>query len=57
MWWNDVARTRDEIGRAHADWSAHAERFGSVASRLARIDGPPPPWPGGGASKSRRTRR
>jgi redox-sensitive bicupin YhaK (pirin superfamily) len=27
MWWNFVARTRDEILTAHADWAAAAERF------------------------------
>ena len=32
MWWNFVARTRDEIVGAHADWTAAAERFGTVAS-------------------------
>lgn len=44
MWWNYVARTRDEITAAHQDWTAGAERFGRVASPLARIDVPGPPW-------------
>ena len=44
MWWNYVARTRDEITAAHADWSAAAERFGHVDSPLPRIDTGPPPW-------------
>jgi redox-sensitive bicupin YhaK (pirin superfamily) len=44
MWWNYVARSRDEITAAHADWTAAADRFGRVDSALPRIDGPPPPW-------------
>ncbi len=44
MWWNYVARTRDEVSAAHADWTAASERFGQVASPLPRIDVPPPPW-------------
>lgn len=44
MWWNFVARTRDEMIKAHADWTAQAERFGLVASDLARIEVAPPPW-------------
>ena len=44
MWWNFVARTQDEIVRAHADWTAQADRFGTVDSPLPRIDVGPPPW-------------
>ena len=44
MWWNYVARTQDEISRAHDDWTARGDRFGTVDSRLARIDVDPPPW-------------
>ena len=44
MWWNFVARTRDEITAAHRDWSAGAERFGHVDSRLPRYEVGPPPW-------------
>jgi redox-sensitive bicupin YhaK (pirin superfamily) len=44
MWWNYVARTRDEVGAAHRDWSARSERFGTVASELEPIDVGPPPW-------------
>lgn len=44
MWWNFVARTREEITAAHADWTAASERFGRVASGLPRIDVDPPPW-------------
>jgi quercetin 2,3-dioxygenase len=44
MWWNFVARTQDEITRAHADWIAAADRFGTVTSSLPRIEVGPPPW-------------
>lgn len=37
MWWNDVARTPDEVQQAHEDWEAGADRFGTVASRLDRV--------------------
>jgi redox-sensitive bicupin YhaK (pirin superfamily) len=44
MWWNFVARDRDELTRAWRDWNERTERFGHVASPLARIEAPPPPW-------------
>ena len=44
MWWNFVARTREEILTAHADWTAATERFGHVASPWRRIEVDPPPW-------------
>jgi redox-sensitive bicupin YhaK (pirin superfamily) len=44
MWWNYVARTRDEVLTAHDQWTAGDDRFGEVASPLARIDVDPPPW-------------
>jgi quercetin 2,3-dioxygenase len=44
MWWNFVARTRDEVATACHDWQTHADRFGRVDSELARIDAPPLPW-------------
>ncbi|MGF1666251.1 MAG: pirin family protein [Acidimicrobiia bacterium] len=45
MWWNFVARTRDELDRAYRDWQAHdTDRFGPVPSSLRRIDAPAPPW-------------
>ncbi len=46
MWWNYVARDREEITTAHAQWTAADERFGRVASPLARVDVGPPPWTG-----------
>lgn len=44
MWWNYVARTRDEIVEAHRQWTDHDERFGTVDSPLSRIDTHGPPW-------------
>jgi redox-sensitive bicupin YhaK (pirin superfamily) len=46
MWWNYVARTRDEITAAHRDWIAGHCRFGEVRSPLGRMEAPPPPWAG-----------
>ncbi len=44
MWWNFVARTRDEIDEAQREWQAGADRFGRVESTLDRIDAPTPQW-------------
>lgn len=45
MWWNFVARTKEEITEAWRAWQAHDhDRFGPVVSKLARIDAPAPPW-------------
>jgi redox-sensitive bicupin YhaK (pirin superfamily) len=44
MWWNYVARTREEIIAAHQEWSSQSPRFGTVNSPLARMDTPGPPW-------------
>lgn len=44
MWWNFVARTRDEIAQAHSDWMGGDDRFGVVDSPLARIPVGAPPW-------------
>jgi redox-sensitive bicupin YhaK (pirin superfamily) len=46
MWWNFVARSRDEIALAYRQWQQGDERFGGVPSRLARITAPAPPWLG-----------
>jgi quercetin 2,3-dioxygenase len=40
MWWNFVGRTRDEVAEAGRDWNAGHDRFGTVASPLARIPAP-----------------
>jgi quercetin 2,3-dioxygenase len=41
MWWNFVARTREEISAARADWQSH-QRFGEVAAYNGpRLDAPP----------------
>ena len=44
MWWNFVARTRDEIDAAYASWEAGDDRFGTVASALPRIPARAPYW-------------
>lgn len=44
MWWNFVARTRDEISEAHRDWTTASARFGHVDSQLPRYEIGPPPW-------------
>ena len=47
MWWNFVARTKEEITQAWRDWQAHNEdRFAPVQSELSRIDAPRPFWVG-----------
>jgi redox-sensitive bicupin YhaK (pirin superfamily) len=44
MWWNFVARTRDEVSAARRQWAADDDRFGDVRSGLRRIEVDPPPW-------------
>jgi len=45
MWWNFVARSHEEITAAYRAWQAQDDdRFAPVASRLARIPSPAPPW-------------
>jgi redox-sensitive bicupin YhaK (pirin superfamily) len=44
MWWNFVARTRDEVTLAYEQWQAGGERFGTVRSDLPRIPANPPIW-------------
>jgi len=47
MWWNFVARTRDEVTEAWRDWQAgDTDRYPEFASVLDRIDAPRPPWLG-----------
>jgi redox-sensitive bicupin YhaK (pirin superfamily) len=44
MWWNFVARSRDEIDGAYASWDGQDDRFGRVASTLPLIAARPPFW-------------
>jgi quercetin 2,3-dioxygenase len=44
MWWNFVARRREEIEEAWDDWETGADRFGAVASELERIAAPGLQW-------------
>lgn len=45
MWWNFVARDRDELTDAWEAWEARdTDRFGPVPSALPRIEAPRPPW-------------
>jgi quercetin 2,3-dioxygenase len=44
MWWNFVARTRDEVTEARRQWAEGDSRFGSVRSKMSRIEVGPPPW-------------
>ncbi len=44
MWWNFVARTREEIDAAYASWRDQDDRFGRVHSRLPLIPAAPPFW-------------
>lgn len=46
MWWNFVARSREEVEQARLDWNEPADppRFGTVASPLDRIPAPRPHW-------------
>jgi quercetin 2,3-dioxygenase len=44
MWWNLVARERDEMVNAYRHWTEDDGWFGRVDSRLERIPVGPPPW-------------
>lgn len=44
MWWNFVARTRDEVADAYRAWVTGSDRFATVRSPLPRVDVGPPPW-------------
>lgn len=44
MWWNFVARSRDEVDGFRESWARGDERFAPVRSALARIDAPAPYW-------------
>lgn len=44
MWWNFVARNRDEIDEAYASWAEQDDRFGRVRSTLPLITATAPYW-------------
>ncbi|MTV24161.1 pirin family protein [Nitriliruptoraceae bacterium ZYF776] len=45
MWWNFVARERDELTEAWRAWQDRdTDRFGEVPSSLPRAEAPRPPW-------------
>lgn len=44
MWWNSVARSREEVDAAYASWVSQDERFGRVSSRLTVNPGEAPFW-------------
>ncbi|HET9666519.1 MAG TPA: pirin family protein [Desertimonas sp.] len=54
MWWNFVARDRDEIDAAYEDWQSGSERFGTVTSSLDLVPAPPPLWRSSGRPFRRR---
>ena len=45
MWWNFVARSKEELTQAWVDWRDYNDdRFAPVPSGLERIDAPKPMW-------------
>jgi len=45
MWWNFVARTKDELTRASRDWNSSKDYLGEVrGTDIARLVAPLPPW-------------
>jgi len=44
MWWNFVARSREEVERAYESWVLPDGRFGEVKSLLSPVMTPPPYW-------------
>ncbi|HXA29301.1 MAG TPA: pirin family protein [Candidatus Angelobacter sp.] len=44
MWWNFVARTREEVDEAYREWQGESERFGTARSVIPRIPAPVPFW-------------
>lgn len=44
LWWNYVARGREEVVAAHRSWTSDDGRFGTVASSLPRTMVDPPAW-------------
>ena len=44
MWWNFVARSRQEIDDAFDSWMSRDDRFAPVSTSLSRVDTSPPWW-------------
>jgi redox-sensitive bicupin YhaK (pirin superfamily) len=44
MWWNFVARSREEVDAARSAWELHEERFGDTTWTLPRVPAPSVPW-------------
>jgi quercetin 2,3-dioxygenase len=44
MWWNFVARTREEVSEARRQWATDDGRFGTVRSAMTRTEVGAPPW-------------
>jgi hypothetical protein len=44
MWWNFVARSRDEMAKAYDDWQNETSRFSYFPSPIVRIPAPSPYW-------------
>lgn len=44
MWWNFVARDKEELEAAYRSWAAQDDRFGKVRSSLPTIPAKPPWW-------------
>ena len=53
MWWNFVARSREEIDEAYAAWADQQDRFGRVNSSLPMIAAKPPYWHGRSPDQTR----
>ncbi|MEW6472057.1 MAG: pirin family protein [Actinomycetota bacterium] len=54
MWWNFVARTKEEMVQARQDWEAASDRFGPVETELGRMPAPPPLWDRPGMQPTRK---
>jgi hypothetical protein len=51
MWWNFVARTKDELSRVSRDWNERADYLGEVKGYDGdRLTAPLPPWAAAGAA-------
>jgi redox-sensitive bicupin YhaK (pirin superfamily) len=48
MWWNFVARSREEVDAARSAWEERDQRFGQSGWTLPRVSAPEVPWAGRG---------